>query len=185
MPLNHTSKYAALTDAQYVAIGKVVVEWANIEQLLAALLARLLLTPDFLARTFTDPLMAVRLQESIKEAVAIHITRYDARLISRDTLDEISAVNSSITTLRASRNKIAHFCWFRQSDEVMFGTSFAGGIPTEKSEKKENALLSLVELAEMNEQSFNLVEQLIALLVKVPEIDEDRLLRLLPNVHRT
>lgn len=185
VPLNHTSMYATLTDAQYVAIGKVVVEWANIEQLLSQLLARLLLSPDFLARTFTDPFMAARLQESIKEAVAIHISRYGERLIPRDTLDEIIKLNGSVSALRKSRNKIAHYCWFRQSDELMFGTSFAGGVPTKKYQSAETALLSLDELAKINEEAFNLVEQLIALLAKVPEIDEDRFLRLLPSIRKT
>ena len=81
MPLNHTSKFAELTDQQYMALGKAVVEWANIEHLLSILLGRLLATPDYLARTFTDPLAAFRLQEAISEAVEIHRVRYRARVI--------------------------------------------------------------------------------------------------------
>ena len=182
MPLNHTSKYSALTNAQYLAIGKAVVEWANVEQLLGTLLARLLATPDFLARTFTDPFSAARLQEAVREAVQIHRVRYGERQISGIILDEICSVNGSITSLRASRNKIAHFCWCRQTDEIMFGTSFAGGISTAKSEQKNSALLSFTELTEMNDRTYALVEQLITLLVKVPAIDEKRLLALLPQM---
>ena len=178
MPLNHSSKHSALTDAQYAAIGKAVVEWANIEQLLGMLLARLLATPDFLARTFTDPLSAVRLQDGIKEAVEIHRIRYTEKLVSSDVLDQISAVNDSVSALRASRNKIAHFCWCWRSDEVMFGTSFAGGIPTARSQRKDSALLSLTELAEMDRQAIAIVKQLMVLIAKIPAIDEERLLTL-------
>ena len=178
MPLNHSSKHSALTDAQYAAIGKAVVEWANIEQLLGMLLARLLATPDFLARTFTDPLSAVRLQDGIKEAVEIHRIRYTEKLVSSDVLDQISAVNDSVSALRASRNKIAHFCWCRRSDEVMFGTSFAGGIPTARSQRKDSALLPLTELAEMDRQAIAIVKQLMVLIAKIPAIDEERLLTL-------
>ena len=39
MPLSHTSQYSELTDAQYIELGKAVVEWANVEQLLGVLLA--------------------------------------------------------------------------------------------------------------------------------------------------
>jgi len=82
VPLNHSSKYAALTEAQYAAIGRTVVEWANVEFLLGVLLARLLATPEFLARTYTDSISAVRLQEAIVEAVGIHAFRCGHRLVS-------------------------------------------------------------------------------------------------------
>ena len=176
LPLNHTSEYAELTDDQYVALGKAVVEWANIEQLLSVLLGRLLATPDFLARTFTDPLAAIRLQEAIHEAVDIHRVRYGGRVISGDLLDEIVRINKSVSSLRGMRNKIAHFCWCRRSDESLFGTSFAGGIPTPKSERKSSAVLKLSELKKFHKDSFSLVEQLIVLIERLPCVDEEKLL---------
>jgi hypothetical protein len=63
--LNHVSQYSQLTDVHYNAIGKVVIEWSNIEFLLRILLTRLLLTPDFPGRTFTDRLTAAKVQEAI------------------------------------------------------------------------------------------------------------------------
>ncbi|HSG22295.1 MAG TPA: hypothetical protein VLA64_04990 [Azonexus sp.] len=178
MPLNHSSKFAELTDVQYIALGKVVVEWANIEQLLSVLLGRLLGTPDFLARTFTDPFSAARLQEAIHEAVEIHRVRYRERLISGDLLDEIVRINNSVTSLRGVRNKIAHFCWCRHSDESLFGTSFAGGIPTPKSERKNTAVLKLSDLTNLHQEALSLVEQLIVLTERFPRVDEELLLTL-------
>lgn len=178
MPLNHSSEFAELTDQQYMVLGKAVVEWANIEQLLSVLLGRLLATPDFLARTFTDPLAAVRLQEAIQEAAEIHRVRYGGRVISGALLDEIVRINQSVTTLRGIRNKIAHFCWCRYSDESLFGTSFAGGIPTQKSEQKNSAVITLTELTDFHQKAFSLVEQLIVLTEKLPAIDEELLLTL-------
>lgn len=178
MPLNHTSKFAELTDVQYIALGKAVVEWANIEQLLSVVLGRLLGTPDFLARTFTDPLSAARLQEAIQEAVEIHRIRYSERIISGDLLDEIVRVNNSVTSLRGIRNKIAHFCWCRQSDESLFGTSFAGGIPSPKSERKNTVELKLSDLTKLHQDAFSLVEQLIVLTERLPHVDEELLLSL-------
>lgn len=178
MPLNHSSKFAELTDVQYIALGKAVVEWANIEQLLGVLLGRLLGTPDFLARTFTDPLSAVRLQEAIHEAVEIHRVRYRGKVISCDILDEIIRINNSVTSLRGIRNKIAHFCWCRHSDESLFGTNFAGGIPSEKSERKNTAVLKLTELTELHQEAFSLVERLLVLTESLPRVDEKLLLAL-------
>lgn len=176
MPLNHSSEFAQLTDQQYTVLGKSVVEWANIEQLLSVLLGRLLATPDFLARTFTDPLAAFRLQEAIQEAVEIHRVRYGKRVIDGALLDEIVQINQAVTVLRGIRNKIAHFCWCRQSDETLFGTSFAGGIPNPKSERKYSAVITLSELTDFHQRAFALVEQLIVLTEKLPKIDEELLL---------
>lgn len=178
MPLNHSSEFAELTDQQYMVLGKAVVEWANIEQLLSVLLGRLLAIPDFLARTFTDPLAAFRLQETIQEAVEIHRVRYGERVIAGALLDEILRINQSVTTLRGMRNKIAHFCWCRHSDDSMFGTNFAGGIPTPKSERKNVAVISFSELTNFHQTAFALVEQLIALTEKFPKVDEELLLTL-------
>ena len=47
--LNH-SKYSDLTAAQYEALGKLFVEWSNIEFMLGLILSRLLFTPEFLGR---------------------------------------------------------------------------------------------------------------------------------------
>lgn len=181
MPLNHSSEFAELTDVQYIALGKAVVEWANIEQLLSVLLGRLLGAPDFLARTFTDPLSAVRLQEAIHEAVEIQRVRYRERVISGDLLDEIVRINNSVTSLRGVRNKIAHFCWCRHSDESLFGTSFAGGISTPKSERKNTEVLKLSDLTKLHQEAFSLVEQLIVLTERLPRVDEELLL----NLHST
>lgn len=176
MPLNHSSEFTQLTDDQYIAIGKVVVEWANVEQLLSVLLGRLLGAPDFLARTFTDPLSAVRLQEAIREAVEIHRMRYREKIISGDLLDEMVRINDSVTSLRGVRNKIAHFCWCRYSDESLFGTGFAGGIPTPRSERKDTAVLSLGELDRFHQDALSIVEQLLVLTERIPRIDEEQLI---------
>src|SRR5664279_1355588 len=94
MPLNHSSKYAELTPRQFEAIGRLVVKWSNIEFLLGVLLSRLLHTPEFLGRVYTDELMAVRVQSAIEKAIAIHRHRYGSRLVPEDVLVKIAAINS-------------------------------------------------------------------------------------------
>jgi hypothetical protein len=129
MPLNHASEFAALTDEQHAAIGRVVVEWSNVEYMLSVLLSRLLRTPEYLGRTYSAGMSAVRLQAAISEAIEIHRDRYGRKFIAEELLVRIENSNNRITGLRAERNKISHFCWCRTDDESVFGTSFAGGIP--------------------------------------------------------
>ncbi|WP_311222978.1 MULTISPECIES: hypothetical protein [unclassified Acidovorax] len=176
MPLNHTSQYSEITEAQYAALGKAVVEWANVEFLLGVLLSRLLGTPEFLARTYTDSISAVRLQEAITEAVEIHRVRYRHRLASEQVLLEISQVNLEVTTLRSMRNKIAHFCWVRSHDEELFGTSFRGGALSTKKERRDHAVLTSSELSKLNDDAYSLVEQLMKLIAKFPEVHEESIL---------
>lgn len=68
MPTNHSSQYAELTGEHFQAIGKLTVEWSNIEYLLGELLSRILVTPAFLARTYTGHMSGAKRQEAIKEA---------------------------------------------------------------------------------------------------------------------
>jgi hypothetical protein len=178
VPLNHTSQYSELTETQYAALGKAVVEWANVEFLLGVLLSRLLGTPEFLSRTYTDAISAVRLQDAITEAVEIHRVRYGHRLVSEQILLEIAQVNLQVTAIRGMRNKIAHFCWVRSHDEELFGTSFRGGVPSAKKERRDHAILTSQELAKLNGEAHSLVEQLMMLVAKLPEVSEESFLTL-------
>ena len=179
MPLNHVSRYSELTDYQYMALGKVVVEWANIEFLLGVLLGRLLATPEFLARTYTESMAAVRLQDAITQAIEIHKVRYRCKLIPKDHLIEIAAINSSVVSLRISRNKIAHYCWSRSSDDEMFGTKFAGGVPTSKSERRNCGMLRLSDLSSLHRDACLVVDRLNTVISALPSFEEEQLLALL------
>ncbi|HET7832165.1 MAG TPA: hypothetical protein VFK88_04290 [Gallionella sp.] len=176
MPLNHTSQYAQLTEEQYAALGKVVVEWANIEELLGAISGRLLATPDFLARSFTDSISAVRIQTILTQAIEIHQVRYQCMRVHEAILNELTVLNEKVNTLRAKRNKIAHFCWLRSNDEELWGTNFPGGIPSPKSERTHHATFTANELAELHRESYAVVDQLLSIYQALPEINEGALL---------
>jgi len=175
MSLNHTSKYAELTDAHFTAIGKVVVEWSNIEFLLRTILARLLFTAEFLARSYTDRLTAAKVQEAIDEAVEIQRSRYGAKIVTDSILDEIAAINKKITLLRNTRNKFAHFCWCRSTDYEIFGTRFSGGVPNPKRERKDSVVLSVTELEAFYRDAYAIVDSLEKLVSKLPELEEESL----------
>ncbi len=175
MSLNHASKYAELMDAHFAVIGKVVVEWSNVEFLLRTMLARLLFTAEFLARSYTDRLTAAKVQEAIDEAVEIQRSRYGGNLISDSILDEIVAVNKKITLLRSTRNRFAHFCWCRSTDDEIFGTRLSGGVPNPKRERSDSVVLSVTELEAFYHDAYSIVDSLEKLLSKLPELKEESL----------
>lgn len=175
MPLNHTSQYAELTDDHYKAIGKIVVEWSNIEFLLGVLLSRLLITPEFLARSYTDRMSAAQMQEAIKEGVEIHQYRYRSKLICEENLEKITTINEQITALRVLRNKFAHFCWARNTDNEIFGTSLSGGVPTSKKHSKSYTTYTIAELANFHQEAYEIVDCLSLLIEHLPKIEEDGL----------
>ncbi|WP_163003965.1 hypothetical protein [Pseudomonas viridiflava] len=177
MPLNHTSQYAELTDEHFQAIGKLTVEWSNIEFLLGMLLSRLLVTPAFLARTYTDHMSGAKRQEAIKEACDIHRYRYGYQLISEDQIKKILDINGQITPLRSTRNKFAHFCWSRSSDGEIFGTNLSGGIPEGSKYKKSFASFTVAELANFHQRAYAIVDVLSGIIQHLPEMEERDLTR--------
>lgn len=175
MPLNHSSQYAELTDEHFRAIGKLTVEWSNIEFLLGELLARLLVKPVFLARTYTDHMSGAKRQEAIKEACEIHRYRYGYKLISEEQIKKIQAINNQITPLRSARNKFAHFCWSRSNDEEIFGTNFCGGTPEGSKHRKGFVSFTVTELSDFHQEAYAIVDVLSEEIQKLPEMREEGL----------
>lgn len=81
MPLNHSNQFSQLTDGHFQAIGKVMVEWSNVEYLLGFMLCRLTFTPDFLGRCYSDQLSASKIQDTILDALEIHEHMYNCQII--------------------------------------------------------------------------------------------------------
>lgn len=177
MPLNHSSQYAELTSKHFQAIGKLTVEWSNIEFLLGVLLSRLLITPEFLARTYTDQISGAKRQEAINEACKLHSYRYNYQLISEELIQKILDANNKITPLRAARNKFAHFCWSRSTDEEIFGTNFSGGVPGGNKYKKSFVSFTVSELDELHKKAYAIVDVLSDITQKLPAMEEEGLSR--------
>jgi hypothetical protein len=177
MSLNHTSQFAELTDEQFKLIGKIVIEWSNIEFLQKQILSRLLFSPELISRTYTDRMSAVSVQDAIKESVDLHRYRYGANVISEDILSEIEKVNEVVHKARTHRNKFAHFCWTRSTDEEIFGTNFSAGLPESKKGKKSYIVVKNKKLEVLYKESFNLVGKIIQILDKLPKIEEEDLVK--------
>lgn len=173
MPFSHASPYTKLTDEQHQLIGMFVSEWATAEYFLSELLGRLLLAPEFLCRTYTDSLGAAQMQDAICQAVEIHKYRYNFQLIDQENLQEILSLNKKIEKLRSLRNKFAHFCWMRTTDETIFGTSLSGAVPSDKRHKRAHASLQVTEIREQYEELYAVVQRLQDITYGLPEIPEE------------
>lgn len=173
MPFSHATEYSKLTDEQHMLIGMFVSEWATAEFYLGVILGRLLLAPEYLSRTYTDSLGAAQVQDAIRQAVGIHKDRYASMLIANDLLDEILSLNSRIEKLRSLRNRFAHFCWMRSSDEEMFGTNFSGAAPGDKRHKRSFASLKVVEIRQQYKELFDAVERMQTIAGGIPAVSED------------
>ena len=173
MPFSHSSEYAKLTLQQQASIGRFVTEWANAEFYLGVLLGRLLGTPEYLARTYTDFLGALQIQQAILQALDIHHHRYVDRLVQAELATEIRVLNSKIEKLRLLRNKFAHFCWARSSDEAMFGTPLSGAHPDTKRGSRSHLQIKVTELDAAHDELYQIVSRLEQIISVIPEVAEE------------
>lgn len=173
MPFSHATSHSKPTDEQLMLIGMFVSEWATAEFYLGLVLGRLLLAPEYLSRTYTDSLGAAQLQDAIRQAVGIQKERYDGRLVPIELLDEILTLNKRIEQLRSLRNKFAHFCWMRASDEELFGTSLSGSAPSDKRHKRSFTSLKVGEIRKQHQELFHSVERLRAIAGEIPDVSEE------------
>ena len=173
MPLNHTSKYAELTEEQFALIGRVVVEWSNIEFLLGVLLSRLLFTPEFLGRVYVDEESASRVQGAIKKAVDIHRHRYGSKMVAAEILDAILQLNADIERFRGVRNRFSHFCWSRSTDDAIFGSGLSAFVPPSRRVKKDSMTVSVTELKAIHGDAYQLVERLSEVIQGLAEVSEE------------
>lgn len=172
VPLNHASAFADLTEAQYAAIGRVMVESSNLEHLVERLLIRLARTPDFLGLTLTNPIGSVRRLDALKTLVDVHRRRYSCHFVESEVLDELQDAARNVDKFRIDRNKFAHYCWCRESDEKVFGIKFTGKQPTLQSPTKDSIVLTLADLNAMATEMRALVRRLQTVLDGLPQETE-------------
>ena len=175
MPLNHSSQYSELTDEQFLLIGKLTLEFSNIEFLLGEVLSRLLVTPSFLGRTYLDRMNVIRIILKIRNAVDLHERRYGYSLISKDNCEEILNILKEIKDIRLLRNKFAHYCWSRWDDEKIFGTDFNGKQADHKKPNKDSKLIANQEIEEMYKKAYQIVDKLENVINNLPELKEEEL----------
>ena len=100
---------------------------------------------------------------------------YGCKLITENELAQIININNRVTKLRATRNKFAHFCWTRSTDEEIFGTNLSGGVPDSKKHKKSYITFSVSELTTFYKEAYKLVDELSSLIQTLPEMEEEGL----------
>ena len=176
MPFNHSNRYTELTEEQFLLIGKIVVEFSNIDFLVRNLLTRLLLTSDFLGKTYLDNLFVSKTQEMIENALEIHSRRYGNKIIGEDQVLEIKSLNGRIKNIRGNRNKFAHHLWLRNDDQTIFGTKLPGKIPKGNKPDKDDTTITVTEMMKLYKEAYSIVEDLNKVIQTLPEITEQDLI---------
>ena len=173
MPFNHTSKYSELTDKQFELIGKLLLEFSNLDYLIGILLNRLLITPEYLGLTYNDQLTVMKKIIALENAIELHRHRYDYRIISEQTLNDLTELVEKIKGIKTLRNKFAHNLWSRWSDDKIFGTKLSGKIIDHKKPNRDSITITNSELKKHYEQAYELVEKANNLLDIIPKFEEN------------
>jgi hypothetical protein len=172
--LNHSSKFSELRDEQFLIIGKIVIEFSNMEFLLGVVASRLLIIPECLGRSYSDKLNASALQDIILNALDIHYRRYQCKFISSNQIDDIKSIVHRITKIRALRNSFAHYCWNRNTDSEIFGTKLSGTIPSKSNPNKDCKIITNSILNQTYYEAYSIVEHLTKLIQELPEMEDDK-----------
>lgn len=170
--LSHTSKYSELTDTQFAALGRVLIESSNIEYLLQIVIARLLRAPDYPTLAVTNQLGYSQRLNALKILIDTHRRRYHGKLINVPILDKLSALIGQIDRFRIDRNQCAHYLWFRDTDKKVFGIKFTGKHGNPKKPNQDSITFTVAELNLMGTKMHIIVDDLIAILKNLPEKQE-------------
>lgn len=170
--LSHTSQYSQLTDAQFAALGRVLIESSNIEYLVDKILVRLLRAPDYPALAVTHQLGYSQRLRTLTILIEMHLKRYQGKFVEASMLDEINSIAKDVDGFRIDRNRCAHYLWCRSNDDTIFGIRFTGKLPDKKRTSRDSVSFTLSELASMASLMHSLVDRLISIIEQLPETEE-------------
>jgi hypothetical protein len=170
--LSHASKYSELTDAQFSALGRVLIESSNIEHLLERIIIRLLRAPDYPALAVTSQLGYYQRLKALNILIDTHRRRYHSKLINKTTLDKLSDLIKQVDQFRIDRNRCAHYLWCRDTDEKVFGIKFTGKHGDSQKPNQDCVTFTVMELNSIATQMHAIVDGLITILESLPEREE-------------
>lgn len=159
------------TEAQYALLGKIVAEWALIENLLSMSLARLALAPDFPAIALTEKLSYHHRLRAMKQLLDLHETRYHNRYLDIGAVASGRAILKHLDAWRHDRNTIAHAIWMRSGNEALFAFEQEAVQYTSDRDSK-SAVFSNDELKKQVDATVPLIESLEAFLTMLPQVPE-------------
>jgi hypothetical protein len=170
--LSHASKYSELTDAQFSALGRVLVESSNIEHLLERIIARLLRASDYPTLAVTSQLGYYQRLKALNILIDTHRRRYHSKLINETTLDKLSDLIKQVDQFRIDRNRCAHYLWCRDTDEKVFGIKFTGKHGDFQKPNQDCVTFTVTELNSIATQMHAIVNDLITIFEGLPEREE-------------
>jgi len=90
----------------------------------------------------------------------IHQHRFNYKIITKETIDEIRNIIPSIHEVREKKNKFAHYCWSRVDDYTVFGAKLSGKPIKVNVKDNSSTEINTAELNSLYTKSYNLVENI-------------------------
>lgn len=159
------------TEAQYALLGKIVAEWALIENLLSMALARLALAPDFPAIALTEKLSYHHRLRAMKQLLDLHEGRYHNRYLDIGAIASGRTIAKKLEGWRHERNTIAHAIWMRSGNDALFAFE-QEAVQYDSARDGKSAKFSNEDLQKQVDATVPLIESLEAFLTMLPEVPE-------------
>lgn len=173
------SAYSRPTPGQFALIGEIMSHWSLTDFLLVTVVARLAATPDFLGLAILERATFSQRFDAMGRLLELHEKRYHRRVIGDEAYLAARAVFAKIKKMRDARNDAAHAILFRMSDESIYAFKPQGKQAGFTDEPPlENRILGNVrnaDLRKLADELAEIVEMVEALLVLLPQVDEQGL----------
>lgn len=140
--ITNNSEYSELTDRQFQLIGRLIIEFSNLETLLLILLNNLLLSVNNLKGVHFGQSTTHHLITEIEATLVINSYQYKYEIIPLDLSKRISEKISEIKNIKTIRNKLTHYSWKKYEDNKIIGVRQTSDIPSIKKPKVDTFVLS-------------------------------------------
>lgn len=155
--MSFRSESATPTDEQFAKIGRIIVDWAVLDNVTQNILSRLAMAPIWPCGALTDNLNYDGRIQALKHLTEIHSTQFGHLAISADLCAEVDDFRIEIAQHRAFRNRLAHWGVHRSNDDRIFVTRHATRLPTKNRE--DSISVSLDEMDTHIEAVSGLIER--------------------------
>jgi hypothetical protein len=110
---------ATPTEAQFAKVGRILTDWAILDNMVQAILSRLACSPDWPTGALTDHLQFEYRLRALQSLVEVHRHQFQYTEITERMCDDIDELRSHLSQLRGMRNRLAHWIVFRVTDDEL------------------------------------------------------------------
>lgn len=181
--LTFIPQHDRLTDEQLRAIGRVATTWSVVERVLAILLSRLAMAPEFPAITVVKDLSLDNQVKAIKMLLSLHKERYGRGVVSSKIEKIITNIISDFSRLKEKRNILTHTVWFRMNKDAISGLH-SRSLTARKAADSAVPRWTVKDVDMVADEIQKLADAMYVVAQMLPEVDEGRHVEALSNEDR-